>query len=95
MKPFRRIPFRSTGQRVWSDTGRTINNEADSPVGLGDWLEGKLAAAGISEDRYRAVKEAVGLTPTCNCHGRKEWLNKLGEALGESTDKLRAALGWQ
>lgn len=47
--------------------------------GLGDWTEHLLKKAGITEDRYKAAKEALGMAPTCNCAKRKAWLNKVSE----------------
>lgn len=49
--------------------------------GLGDKLHDWLEQHGITEDRYRAVKELFGLPPTCNCAKRREWLNRVGEWL--------------
>lgn len=52
--------------------------------GLGDNVETMLAALGITPERYVDVKQRFGLPPTCNCAGRKEWLNKVGRWLSGS-----------
>ena len=52
--------------------------------GLGDWTEALLKRAGVTQDRYKAAKEALGMAPTCNCAARKEWLNKVGAWLSGS-----------
>lgn len=44
---------------------------------LGNYLEKHLQKWGITPDRYVAVKKEIGFPPSCNCAGRKEWLNKL------------------
>ena len=49
---------------------------------LGDRLEQYLTAHGVTQGRYREVKEKFGLPPTCGCDKRKEWLNKVGAWLG-------------
>ena len=46
--------------------------------GWGDKVTTALKAIGITEERYKAVKEKFGLPPNCNCAGRREWLNKVG-----------------
>ena len=48
-----------------------------STGGLGDFTERMLKTIGVTEDRYKAVKELFGLSPTCNCEKRKEWLNEV------------------
>lgn len=52
--------------------------------GLGDRLAEALASIGVTEDRYKQVKELFGLPPTCNCSGRKEWLNKVSDWWNQS-----------
>lgn len=47
--------------------------------GWGDYTEALLKKIGVTEDRYKAAKEAVGLAPKCNCDKRKAWLNKVSE----------------
>ena len=37
---------------------------------------GGLFPDGITEDAYKAIKEKLGLPPTCNCPERIKWLNK-------------------
>jgi hypothetical protein len=51
----------------------------DPAPGLGDQVESLLASIGITEDRYKEVKEKFGLPPTCNCPARKEFLNRVSE----------------
>lgn len=46
--------------------------------GWGDAVTAALKKIGITEDRYKAVKELFGLPPTCGCPQRREWLNKVG-----------------
>lgn len=55
--------------------------------GLGDNLERWLTSWGITKERYIAAKKLIGAPPTCDCDGRKEWLNKLGAYLGIAADK--------
>jgi hypothetical protein len=45
--------------------------------GLGDRVESALSSIGITQERYKAAKRAIGLSDDCNCNERKEWLNKL------------------
>jgi hypothetical protein len=61
---------------------KTKNKRGD---GLGDRLERKLKSIGITEDRYKQVKEKFGLPPNCNCKARKEWLNSVSEWWTELT----------
>jgi hypothetical protein len=49
--------------------------------GLGDNVERMLKTLGITAERYIEVKKRFGLPPTCNCAGRREWLNKVGRWL--------------
>jgi hypothetical protein len=50
--------------------------------GLGDILERELTRMGITQSRYKEIKERFGLPPTCNCEKRKQWLNKVGRYIG-------------
>ncbi len=50
--------------------------------GLGDRLELYLKSVGVTEDRYKEVKEKFGLPPKCGCAKRKRWLNAVGSHLG-------------
>lgn len=52
--------------------------------GLGDRIEQALTAVGVTQDRWREFKGAMGLPKTCNCNARKKWLNQLGEAFGKT-----------
>jgi len=61
---------------------RKIHNEPAKPedkMGWGDKVEKQLKALGITPEKYVAIKEKFGLPPTCNCGGRKKWLNKVGK----------------
>lgn len=60
---------------------------AAKPHGLGDWVENWLTSWGLTKDKYKELKEELGLPPTCNCSGRKEWLNKAGALLGIASDR--------
>lgn len=51
---------------------------AEQGSGLGDKVEKLLTSVGITEDRYKQIKQMFGLPPRCNCRQRKEWLNKVG-----------------
>tara|TARA_Y100000593_G_scaffold33818_2_gene66463 strand:- start:10538 stop:10867 length:330 start_codon:yes stop_codon:yes gene_type:complete len=46
---------------------------------LGDITEGMLKRIGVTQDRYKAAKELFGLSPSCNCNKRKEWLNSVSD----------------
>lgn len=59
----------------------------------GDDLENWLQAVGIFKERWVAVKEKLGLPPTCNCEARKEWLNKASAALSVRLKILQKAIG--
>ena len=48
------------------------------PPRLGDWAERQLKSIGITQERYKQIKEKFGLPPTCNCGSRKAWLNRVG-----------------
>lgn len=64
---------------------------------LGDKVGSALAAVGVTTERWKALKAAIGLPPTCNCPARREWLNRLDERLGLA-DKLASVkerLGWK
>ena len=43
----------------------------------GTWAHKFLNGIGITEDRYREVKQAIGLPPNCSCKARAEWMNKV------------------
>ena len=63
------------------------DDEFDSAVGpaargFGDLAGEFFASLGVTEDRYKAVKIAFHLDPTCGCADRKKWLNELGNKLG-------------
>ena len=45
--------------------------------GLGDKVESVLTSVGITKQRYRKFKKALGLKGDCGCNKRKEALNKL------------------
>jgi hypothetical protein len=62
-----------------------------SKPGLGDLTERFFFSLGITKDRYRAAKAAVGLEPDCNCDARKKWLNELGGRLGVDKVVLKMA----
>ena len=47
--------------------------------GLGDWTEQQLKSIGVTPGRYKAAKELFGLSPTCDCEGRKQWLNSVSD----------------
>lgn len=49
----------------------------DNPPGLGDRVAAALAKIGITEQRYKAAKAAVGLTLDCNCKKRQRALNRV------------------
>lgn len=64
---------------------------------LGDRVELALKAIGITEDRWKATKQLIGLPPTCGCKSRKAWLNKLDGILGlsDKLEEVKGALGWR
>ena len=49
--------------------------------GIGDRVEKWLAAVGITEARWLAIKGVVIEKPTCGCAKRKETLNRWGRWL--------------
>lgn len=60
---------------------RRVCRERNTGAKLGDFTERMLQKAGVTENRYKSVKEKFGLPPTCNCPARKKWLNDVGEYL--------------
>jgi len=48
---------------------------------LGDRLESLLKKVGITQEKYKELKEMAGFSPTCNCPQRHRFLNKLPAAL--------------
>lgn len=61
--------------------------------GIGDLTKEFFGALGITEERYKAVKETLHLEPTCKCAARQEWLNAMGDELGITGVANRFA-GW-
>ena len=85
----------------YSTCARCADWEATSPErrpirkrGLGDLVGQFFESVGVTKERYKSAKQAVGLPPTCNCDARKEWLNKLGDTLGINGAADRLA-GWR
>ena len=44
---------------------------------VGTKLAKAFKAAGLPKERYVALKELLGLPPTCRCPEREAWFNKL------------------
>ena len=65
-----------------SPEGIRIFRASVKSYGLGDILERELIRMGITQDRYKEIKEKFGFPPTCGCEKRKQWLNKVGAYLG-------------
>lgn len=59
--------------------------------GLGDLAKLFFESVGVTKDRYRAAKEALGLDPTCRCDDRRKWLNAMGHRLGVDGVVLKMA----
>ena len=59
---------------------------------LGDDLQRALETLGITEERWKAAKEKLGLPPDCDCAKRKAWLNKAGAELQIKTKELATAI---
>ena len=57
---------------------------------LGDRTERLLSNLGITEGRYRQVKQMFGLPPTCACAARKEWLNSVSVWWGDLMTKSQS-----
>jgi hypothetical protein len=77
-------------RQLWNE-GRGPGQQVVEPSkpgspGLGDRLTTALKKVGITEENYKAVKAMFGLPPTCNCAGRREWLNRVGRWLAGETD---------
>ena len=70
----RRIPTTRTGTAAAVPTG----------PGRGDRVETALTAIGVTKERWSSFKSAFGLGPTCNCEARKDWLNQVGDQLGDA-----------
>ena len=54
---------------------------------LGDKTEKLLKTIGITPDLVKACKQRFGLAPTCNCNGRKEYLNRVSDWFAEQVKK--------
>lgn len=61
--------------------------EKEQPNGLGDRIERWLSSYGVTQEKYKEVKQKFGLPPTCGCDGRKEWFNKVGAYFGIDPDR--------
>ena len=87
------VECRTCGRKVvtTSSAGRTYAMCKDQVkrFQLGDEVEKALTVLGITKQRYRAAKEALGLPPTCDCAKRQKWLNQMGERLQVSAGKLK------
>jgi len=57
----------------------TVAKQKPDQSAWGDRLHDWLESYGITEDKYKAVKQKFGLPPKCNCAARREWLNRVGE----------------
>lgn len=80
------------GHRVPDElAGRPMVRECDL-MALGDDLERWLTSYGVTKERYVAVKQSLGLPPTCNCEARKEWLNRASRILHAKVQDLAAAV---
>ncbi len=58
---------------------------------LGDYTAVALAKMGVTAERYKAAKKAIGLKDSCNCPKRIESLNQAGKAIsdfGEAASSL-------
>jgi hypothetical protein len=69
------------------------SNGVPAKPGLGDLAGAFFASVGVTEERYRATKAALGLDPKCNCDARKKWLNEMGRRLGVDGVVVKMA-GW-
>lgn len=80
-----KCPACGTRARVPSDTPRVFCwcgfTHPHAVPGLGDHLAAALHTAGITEQRYIALKESLHMTPRCRCQARRAWLNAIGRRL--------------
>lgn len=51
----------------------------NSQFNLGDFTENILESIGVTKARYIEAKKLFGLSPTCNCELRKQWLNRVSD----------------
>jgi hypothetical protein len=67
------------------------------PTRLGDKIGSVLESVGVTPERWREAKAAIGLPATCNCDARKAWLNALDAKLGlaEKLGTVAGLLGWK
>lgn len=56
-------------------------------AGWGDKVEAWLKKAGITPERYTAIKAKFGLPPTCGCARRREWINNVERWLKQTLPK--------
>lgn len=61
------------------DGYRRVCGQSPSQPGLGDYTEAMLQSIGVTKERYQAAKQLFGLSPTCDCDQRKEWLNRVSD----------------
>lgn len=66
------------GQILHHPGGKPAPVHVDNAHGWGDSVTSALKKIGVTEERYKAVKEMFGLPPTCGCAKRREWLNAVG-----------------
>ena len=73
------LNFPPEGVNSWcrAQGNQTVFAARENAAALGDITEAALRSIGITEDRYKAAKELFGMSPTCNCQKRKDWLNKV------------------
>lgn len=65
--------------------GQFVENKGPRPAstvphkeGWGDAVERHLKSIGVTQERYKEIKQMFGLPPTCGCDKRREWLNQVG-----------------
>lgn len=80
-----RLKLREESIRKSRESGNTVirGHQAKQAVsnkpGLGTWTEKQLKKIGVTQDRYKAAKAALGMAPTCHCKRNKEVLDEWTE----------------
>ena len=75
------VSLRRAGGEIPNEVLATLGIHGKRAIssGLGDWTEQQLKSIGVTQERYKAAKELFGLSPTCDCEGRKQWLNSVSD----------------
>ena len=87
------LPETQHGGQLWLENGQFVEKVGDGhSFLLGDWVESRLTAVGMTKEKWVEIKSSVGLPPTCECEERQEWLNQVGTKFGAAMKSSFAKL---